>query len=637
MKKILIAAVTLVLLGAGGFIAYKNTPMKRHARHLVKARILSTEGDMSAALQEYRIAYDIVDEYTPWISFEVLRLTNRQALQDKDPATALENTRKFVDANPDNDDGLVILAELAFQARETELAFSSIGKILSRNPGHFAARLLLARVRTQQGRLDLAEEQLRALYTAVPDSANALIPLAENLLRQGQIAESREFLRKVVEQNPLNGMARLLLVDGYLLERKTDSARAILDAWSQADPSLTVSIAVRKASLDAMEGKFESARAALQPHLERKEANLPAFSEWALLEARQGRYDSAMEVYSAIADIKPALRGETLLMRAYLSLKTRNPARALEALKTLDVGDRSGGMLSAPLAATYTALGQDHKVEELAASLPDSVKPALKNFLAQLEKDPEFIGQWALISYAQANRQSFLTFTSVRDLHSKWPRNSMAIALWSSQLAAARQYGAAAEALASLPNPPLSQRMLLLGLWLRAGKPDKGKALAEKLLAEDPSRRGLNLFLADYHFTRKERDKALAFYEKELALDTSNLVAANNLAWEHGVTGKDLAKARPYLEKLRSNKSQDPRILDTVGWILVLNGDASGEAHLRTAVTLVPDNPTFNYHLGWSLAQGGKKEEAKARLQAAVSSKFPFNDRAEAEKVLAGL
>ena len=115
-------------------------------------------------------------------------------------------------------------------------------------------------------------------------------------------------------------------------------------------------------------------------------------------------------------------------------------------------------------------------------------------------------------------------------------------------------------------------------------------------------------------------------------------MALNNLAWEYGVVQGDLAKARPYLDRLKSAKNPDPRILDTIGWILARNGQAAeGEGYVRHALDLVPDLPAFQYHLAFILKADGKREEARKLLEQALASTRPFEVRKEAEKLLAEL
>jgi tetratricopeptide (TPR) repeat protein len=637
MKKIVLSVTALLILALAGYVVFQNRPIKRHARHLVKARLYMGEGNLTAAKLEYEKAYDILDGFSPFVSVEVLQLMNRISLQEKNLPEALANTKAFTAKHGHNLEGWVMLADLAVQARELQTAFEAIDTVLAREPGHFQARLLLARIRTRQGRLDLAEEQLRILQESAPDSIGALLPLAENLLRQGHIAESRAFLAKALASHPKSAPVRLLMVDGYLLERKLDSAQALFDSWKEADPSLALPLSIRKATLYDLQGRPDSAYLALSPFLaEKKEANFAAFSEWAVLLAKQGKYDSAVKVYTLMEEVRPASRGELLLLKAHLHLATREPARALEALRTLTVGSQSA-MLLPLLAVTYASLDQPHKIPELLEKQPDSTRKRVEAFIAEFPPDREFIGQWALVNYYQITRQPQWVFKASRDLHGKWPKSPLAANLLASNLASLGRHAEAAQVLEKLPGRAAAQDLSLLSLYIRARQVEKARPLAERLLKADPGQKGLNLFLADYWNNGRDKQKAAEYYERELALDPENPVCLNNLAWEYGIVRKDLAKARPYLEKLQSRKAGDPRILDTIGWILARNGDTTGIALLSHASVLVPDHPVFRYHLAWALAQAGRKDEARKHLQVALDSKTAFAEQAEARQLSAQL
>jgi Flp pilus assembly protein TadD len=75
-----------------------------------------------------------------------------------------------------------------------------------------------------------------------------------------------------------------------------------------------------------------------------------------------------------------------------------------------------------------------------------------------------------------------------------------------------------------------------------------------------------------------------------------------------------------------------------VGWILAVNGQAGeGERYVRNALDLVPDFPAFQYHLAYILNQTGNKEEARKLLKQALSASSNFEERKDAEKLMAEL
>ena len=634
-KKTLLA-LSVPVLAAAAFLVWQNLPEKRFARHMIKARLYAGENNLAAARQEYEIAFRTRGGFTPYVNLEVMRLVNRMALADNRVEEALENTRLFVGRHPDNPEGRQTLAELAVRAGDMETAFGALEFLLARNPASFPARLLLTQVRTRQSRLDLAEEQLRYLVVRYPDSLQSLMPLAENLLKQGRGPESRPFLAKAIAAQPGNSAAHLMLVDSYLLERKLDSAHLALDAWKGDDAGQALARQIRRTRLYSLENRWAEADEALADFKIRRPEFIPALSELAILWAKRGYYDSAVAWYRAIADIAPAARGETLKMTAYLQLKARNPARALEALKTLQISDRRPALLYL-LVAAYASIGQDNKIAELLAKQPDSLGRDLEAFRAQLSPDPAFIGQWALAGYYGLNRQDYFAFLAVQDLYLRWPKNDLAITLFASQLTGLRRYGDAARALAALKRPTLNQRLGLIQLYAQSGQGDKAADLAETLAAEDPKLTGVNLIIAD-HWFKLDRPRAIEHYKKELALSPDNTVVLNNLAWEYGINQSSLDKAQPYLDRLQAQKRLDPRILDTIGWILARNGMAAdGEKHIRNALDLMPDQPTFLYHLGDVLMRAGRKEEARKCLRSALSAAVEFEEKPEAEKLLAQL
>jgi tetratricopeptide (TPR) repeat protein len=633
MKKLLLFLLAPIL-AAAAFLIWQNLPEKRFAKHVSKARLYASENNLTAARLEYEKAYNTKGKFTPYISLEVLNLTNRTNLQEKNIQEALNNTRMYVQEHPESKDGKMLLSQLAFQAGELEIAFDALDALIEMDPWYFPARLLLTNVRTQQGRLDLAEEQLRYLYGKYPDSLRALLPLSDVLIKQGRVAESRNFLRQVLLNHPRNSQARLLMLDSYLRERNVDSAQRVLDDWKEADPDQAQTLQIRKARVYSMTDRLEEAKSALASFTERKDANLPALAELALLHVKSGQYDSAIAVYKTMGEISPATRIGTETLILYLHLKNQNPARALEVLKALQISDKRPALMI-PMVAAYVAIGQENKAVQFIQQQQDSLRQSLTQFQTQLVPDKEFIGQWGLITYYGLNKQDYWAYSAIQDFHKRWPANPMAIALQVSQLSSSGNFAAAAKVLATMANPTVTHQAALMSLYAKSGQADKAMALADKLAKENPKLAGVHIVLADYWF-RKDKPKAIAHYEKELALNPNNTVVLNNLAWEYGVVQNDMEKAGPYLEKLKTHKRLDPRIMDTIGWILAVNGKTQeGEKFIRNALDLVPDYPAFLYHLAFVLQKTGKKEEARKYLDSALSSKLPFEERKAAEKLLA--
>ncbi|MFK7828631.1 MAG: XrtA/PEP-CTERM system TPR-repeat protein PrsT [Congregibacter sp.] len=80
---------------------------------------------------------------------------------------------------------------------------------------------------------------------------------------------------------------------------------------------------------------------------------------------------------------------------------------------------------------------------------------------------------------------------------------------------------------------------------------------------------------------------------------------------------------------------EDPAVVDTLAWIMVLQGDAeNGLPLLREAYSRASQNPAVQYHLAAALMQLGRKEEAARLLNGLVQTHAVFSDRNAALELL---
>jgi tetratricopeptide (TPR) repeat protein len=637
MKKLLIALVALLILAVGGFFIYQNLPEKRFARHLVKARLFLKQSNYTAALKEYEQAHNAVGKFTPYVDMEVLRLTGQMNVAEKRHDQAIEDARNYLREHPRSQEGNLHLARLAFQLGKFETAFEALNDLLGTTPEHYRGRLLLAQVRERQGRADLVEEQYRILATAHPESTEVLLALARNLNLQRRFPEGRELLRSLLAKNPRDTTANLLVVDGWLKERQADSLAAALDRWQASDTTVTLPIAIQKARLASLLGNNAKAFAELQPHKQGMRPPVGVLSEMALIHAKNGSLDSAIKLYNTILDQNPPNRTTYLVLAHLLHLANKNAVRALEIIKTLEIGARER-VFQRSLIALYMATEQTQKLDAMIAAEPDSLRPALEAFRQGMEPDPEFIGAWGLFNYFQLTDQPFRTLQVADSLHKRWPGNVLATRTYAAQLAAVGALPQAITVFSKLKQPSTEDLLRMLDIHRRMGKPAEALVAAHRIEKLSPSARGTNALLSDLYLAKGEHDKAVTYAERELTVDPENLACINNLAWIHGAVRGDYAKAEPYLKRLEAAKNSDPRILDTIGWILARSGKiGEAEPYFKLALNILPDNPSMLYHYGWLKMKQGDKVKAAEYLKKAVDSKAGFEERAAAQALLAEL
>jgi Tfp pilus assembly protein PilF len=78
--------------------------------------------------------------------------------------------------------------------------------------------------------------------------------------------------------------------------------------------------------------------------------------------------------------------------------------------------------------------------------------------------------------------------------------------------------------------------------------------------------------LGDLYQQKENTKKAFSYYEKALAIDSSNIVVLNNYAYFLSLEGKHLDKAYQMSKKAITAEPNNPTYLDTFGWILYKMG-----------------------------------------------------------------
>ena len=139
--------------------------------------------------------------------------------------------------------------------------------------------------------------------------------------------------------------------------------------------------------------------------------------------------------------------------------------------------------------------------------------------------------------------------------------------------------------------------------------------------------------LAEGYYLDGKLKPAAAQYEAILQRRPNDVAALNNLAWHYSMLGD--SRALETAERAYKLQPGDPQVADTLGWLLVQQGQDIDRAVklLRGASQQVPQSPEIRYHLAAALAKRGDKQEAKALLDGLLESDVDFEGKAEAVKL----
>jgi len=131
---------------------------------------------------------------------------------------------------------------------------------------------------------------------------------------------------------------------------------------------------------------------------------------------------------------------------------------------------------------------------------------------------------------------------------------------------------------------------------------------------------------------------AVKGYEKALALNPRFAPAANNLAYLYSEHGGDKNRALALAELAKEMAPEEPRISDTLGWILYRRGVYQRALTLlKESASKLPDNVEVQYHLGMTYAKLGDTNSARQALGRAVASPASFAGKDEARRLLGEL
>jgi Flp pilus assembly protein TadD len=131
--------------------------------------------------------------------------------------------------------------------------------------------------------------------------------------------------------------------------------------------------------------------------------------------------------------------------------------------------------------------------------------------------------------------------------------------------------------------------------------------------------------------------QAEADFLHALELSPDQPFVLNYLAYAWAEQGRNLPRARQMIERAAQLRPNEGAILDSLGWVMLLQGDKAGAIRwLERAVELLPEDSTVNGHLGDAYAATGRRVEAQTQWRRALILNPEPQDAAKLQAKLAG-
>jgi cellulose synthase operon protein C len=511
---------------------------------------------------------------------------------------------------------------------------------------------LLGEVKLRLGDNVAAIDLLRSSLAAKPRDAARALDLAEVYLQAGDAQQAADVLSRAIASNQAEDTRlKQLSFLTTVLGSGRDLARAIEDLVKRTPNDVNLRLLAAGVYSNAL-GQTDDARRQLQAARAIAPANTRVILALARLESNLGNRDAAQAAYldalrldkddvSAIAGLawlagRRGDLGELASWRAELD-RLSGPRVRVEAMRlSLLVGDQLGTTRAA------TALLQEATEPAIASYTVGSVyldagqpRPARDHLRAAAEARADVPEYWLKLAEAEIAMGEFVSAEShlakalqirrgwlpavrllvrvgllqknperalklVDDLRKDHREDWALQVLQADTLAAIGKFGDSLPLYEKALEREFDRAVMMRWIAARraAGVADPARPLVARV-ERTPNDVTMRLLLANYYMSTSASAPAIDQYRKVLALQATNTLALNNLAWLlFDAHAGNLEEAISLSRRARQLEPQSAMILDTLGWLLHAAGKGPEALEVLTkAAALAPDNKTIGAHL----------------------------------------
>jgi putative PEP-CTERM system TPR-repeat lipoprotein len=556
---------------------------------------------------------------------------------------------------PSQDAQLLALAgESYMQARDFDKATAYFEKATALAPKAAVLHTSLGLSRVSAGHAEKGISDLETAAALDPKSARAGIALVQAELNLKHYDKALAAVQALEKQQPDSPQVQNLKGGVYLSKGDRAAARAAFGKAVSLQPGYFAAVS-NLAQLDVMDRKPEAAKQRLEAVLAKDPKSFGAMSALADLAVSQNRPDEAATWLEKATSASPDAIAPVLKLGAHY-LRNKQPQKALtlarkhqtahatnpELLDMLGQSQLATGDQAAAL-DTYSKLVNVLPKSALAQLRLATVQAQMKNESAAAESlkraaelQPDLVpvrGAQIELAMRQGKVDEALAVARALQKHSAQPAAGYVFEgdILLNQKKAAQALSAYAQAYRLDKTPQLTVK--LAEVMKQAGRTkDIGPLLAD-WRKQHPNEPLVAMYTAETHLANKQYKPAIGILESLQKNSPPNPALLNNLAWAYQQE-KD-PRALATAEQALKLAADSPAVMDTLGWLLVEQGDAArGVGLLQKAVAKQPDAAETRYHLAVGLNKTGDKAGARKELEALLAQNKPFAQVDEARALL---
>ncbi|WP_076419694.1 tetratricopeptide repeat protein [Colwellia sp. UCD-KL20] len=448
---------------------------------------------------------------------------------------------------------------------------------------------------------------------------------ASLLLKNNRWTEALNFLNQILELQPNNFNALFNSATANAALSKFEDAKKISVQLLEAQPD-NLSLKVLNAKIDRDMGNIDQAKEVLTQIIDKNSTYIPALETLMELNYQQKEYKEALEQADRLSKLS-FLNAKYIKMKAqiYLGLDDfTNAKKQLQLLSGVVTTPRDIFIMSQMQIQANDISGAKKSLEKALSIEPDNI--FIQRSLVKLEIDlGDFSEADTILTALEKKRKLDPNILMLRgDYYLKKGNKVTAQKLY----------------LKALNQDNNFHRVLLKLYQLALDKVEEPSftATLQNILSKKPNNYLMRTVYADYLLSNGNAQEAKVHYEKLITVD--NLInkasILNNLANIYITI--DLNKAELYSKQSMELDNNSSAIIDTYGWILSLNSKFDESLSiLRKAYSMDSNNPSINYHIGYTLVKLNRIEEAKQELKQSLANKNRFTERKDAQKLLNSL
>ncbi|MGB0721618.1 MAG: XrtA/PEP-CTERM system TPR-repeat protein PrsT [Gammaproteobacteria bacterium] len=604
-------------------------------------------GNMSAAIESLTNYLRAVPGHVP-----ARKVLAAAYLRTGEADAAVETLRPVVQNRPDDAQALALFGSAYFQKGDYKNGEAWLGKALEKAPDAEAVRTQLAMAQMAGGHADKAIESLRNMASGDSELGRADVLLILALLEKRDFQGAMDAADALAEKTPDAQVPRNLKGVALLGMEDKESARAQFEAIVADAPEFTPA-RLNLVKMDMVAEAWDDARAGVEAILEYAPDNSSALMHLAAIEARQGNADAAVDVLKEAWRENPGAVGPGLeLIRVHIQAGQSD--EALNIARTLYDAQPDAPRIARALAAaqmsakqfssaviTLKRLHQAREDDEdtnfmlataLAAS--DNMAEAERVNRALLNTNPDLLKAHRLMVRIQmARKQDEDALNTARTVQRRFPEDASGYRMEAEIRLARKEERLSANAFRkAFEIEPSAGLAIATHRALRAVADPRASEPLDAWLETHPDDVGVRLVQAISLRADGELRAAIEAYETVISHAPDNVQALNNLA----IAYEDLNDPRALETAERAYEvsgGRSPAVADTLGWMLVRNGDAGRAVDiLDRAVQQAPNVPVLRYHYAAALAKVGNVDKALRELEKLKvrDQKFEGKDEADA-------